>query len=963
MSQIPIPSAMEPRGASRHSPLSFCVSLLALLPLFNTVAAVPYTPSKICLSSAHNDSLAYLLRPSGSGSTEFLSLNLSASIDAGKTSFDTILSQTPFHSTDTSSTFIPTVDDQGVITVYAGDCQNSAQQSIWQFQPDGNSSTGNGTWSQLSVNSGKGDIRPNYLAAGFSFTPADSKDISMYSFGGMCPFANSTDETWISAANYSQSMIALNPSGENAYDAAIVGNRAPPVPEAGMAVVPMTPISSKTEKQQDFLLIGGHTQHAFLNMSQLAIFSVPQESWSFVKAKSAATARTELAIRDQSIVEPRSGHAAVLSEDGKKVYVIGGWVGDTSVPADPQFAVLELGENYGGSGDWTWTIPPISISSEAGIESGTGVFGHSAAMLPGGVLMIAGGYSIPKRSTKRAASSVERNSQVYLYNSTSGDWVASYTNPAAAKSSSASASHSSDRLSKGQKIGLGIGLGIGLPILLAILAFGLRYHQKRRVKGKRDSQLRELALGAERAHFWGRDDPYQASSIRSSQMSERVDPSTGIPWSSNPNRHSSRRQPLKEQGEGAESRGLLAESPSPKKSSLDSPLLSQVRSHRQSGLADYRRSDTTGEIHPIDEREEDEAIFRERVLATVPKDDRPHLHDDEDPFSDTPFATPRSTIFGVGLGPFYSRRKDMGSVDGDGRSTSSKSERTSTGLSGLSDSSDFSFSSRPTGQVMQARAVYIDRPLSWSSSGGRSIDQIGAASIHSRDTTQSDVDGFMVPSEKSYSGDSYSTAQTTMLERQAEKASLLDDISTPLEPTPSRPPPSSRQRSSGVFETVRRALTLTRRDYTAQPELNDDGVASGIDRRSTVVGPGLGTNNSGANTPRRAVSASAELFRRKQGARASNAKKRMSDNDFVTPRSTRDDLFIGAPGYLGDDETMDDDWEGYTGENRNVQMTYLAPRERLRVVNATAGDMDNVSQRSTSRSVSGPTPSRRVSSG
>lgn len=948
MSQIATPNAMEPRGCSKRSPLaSSSSSSWVFFALLNVAAAVPYTPSTLVLSSQHNDSLAYLLRPNGAGSTEFLSLNLSSSIDAGKTSFDTLFPDTPFHSTGQSSTFVPTVNDEGVITVYAGDCQNTAQQSVWQFQLDSNSSTGNGTWNQLSVMPGKGDIRPNHLAAGFSFTPAESSLTDMYSFGGMCPFANSTDETWVSAANYSQSMIALKPSKNNDYDSTLTGARAPPVPEAGMAVVPLTPISSRTEKQQDFLFLGGHTQHAFLNMSQLAIFSVPQESWNFVKASSAASARTELAIRNKPTIEPRSGHAAVLSADGKKVFVIGGWVGDTSVPADPQFAVLELGEDYGGSGEWTWNVPLSSLSSEVGIAAGTGIFGHSAAMLPGGVLMIAGGYNIPKQNSKRAASPVERNSQVYLYNSTSEDWVTSYTNPAA--KSTPLVSHHSGGLSKAQKTGLGVGLGLGLPLALTVLACMLRYHQKRRVKGKRDSQLRELALGAERAHFWGRDEPYQASSIRSSQMSEKLDP-----WAGN---QSSIRPPRKSQGEaneGTERTGLLAESPSPKKSQETRP--NQGWSYRQSALTDYRRGDTTSEIHPIDEREEDEAIFRERLMATIPKDEKPHIHDDEDPFSDTPFATPRSTIFGVGLGPFYTRRKGMGSVDGDGRSSPAKSERTSTGLS---ETSDFSFSSRPTGQVSQARAVYIDRPLSWGSTGARSVDQFGAASIHSRETTHSDVDGMTAPSELSYSGDSYSTAQTTMLDRQAEKASLMldNDMQSPLESSPSK---LSRQRTSGVFETVRRALTLTRRDYTADPEPDVTGIASGIDRRSTVIGQGLHSTNSGTNTPRRAVSASADLFRRKQ-AKALNSKKRISDNTFLSPRSTRDDLFLGAPGYLGNDETMDDEWEGDGVENRNVQTSYLAPRERLRVVNATAGDMDNISQRSTSRSVSGPTPSRRVS--
>ena len=53
-----------------------------------------------------------------------------------------------------------------------------------------------------------------------------------------------------------------------------------------------------------------------------------------------------------------------------------------------------------------------------------------------------------------------------------------------------------------------------------------------------------------------------------------------------------------------------------------------------------------------------------------------------------------------------------------------------------------------------------------------------------------------------------------------------------------------------------------------------------------------------------------------------------------------------------DDSDSDSDLEGAT-DGRRVQMTYTAPKERLRVVNATARDMDNFSEKSVSRSNSG----------
>ncbi|KAI2717537.1 hypothetical protein CBS147332_4417 [Penicillium roqueforti] len=938
--------------------------LLALLALGGPSTAIPYTPSSIFLSPQHNDSLAYILRPSSTGGTEFVSLNLSSSIDAENLSYQNLLKSTPFYSSDQNSSFISTINDQGFITVYSGNCHSASDKPIlWEFHPNSNSPVGNGTWQKLPVITSDAKTAPNYLAAGFTYSASRNEDeSSMYAFGGMCPFANSTDETWVSAANYSHSTVVLGPSPyyNTKFTAATTGKRAPPIAEAGMAVVPLQPTyaAGSTGKQQDFLFIGGHTRQAFLNMSQLAIFSLPQQSWSFVSAVSNLTPKTELTVRDTVSIEPRSGHTAVLSEDGNKVFVFGGWVGDITVPAEPQFAVLDLAEGFGGTTEWIWTAP----SSEGlGITEGTGIFGHGAAMLPGGVMMISGGYTIPKSSSKRALPTTQSNPQIYLYNVTSSSWVTSYSNPAA---SSSNAFPHSGKLSSSQKAGLGVGLGIGCPVAIAIVLCGWNYHRKRRGKSQRDSQLRELALGAERSHFWGRDCPTQASSIRGSGMSQTRD-ALVYPWSAN--RCQTTQPNWKVQGEGtAERTGLLVDPPSLAKnnrSPMIPPVSNRPFSYRNS---EYRWSDATGDIHPIDEREEDEEILREHLMASTPAETRPTVKttEPEDPFSDTPYATPRSTIFGVGLGPFYSRRKDIGSVD---PVSPTKSEQTATNLS---ETSTFSFAStQPVGKVNQARAILVDRPLSWGS-GHQSLEYLAAGSVHS------DPDG-VAPSENSVSADSYSTARTNMSHRQSENESLLFDAFDPTTPSSPSPPssPSKLPRESKpkpadwVINTMRRALTMTRRSPDSQLDSGASTTstahrASGIDRRSTLLGSDQQFTCSGPSSPRRAVSASAELFRRKQGAKDWNAGKRVSDDVFNTARSTRDDLFIGAPGYLGneagfgDDEEDVHDWdlEG-AAEGRRVQITFTVPREKLRVVNATAGDVDSMSE----RSVSWSTGNRRVS--
>lgn len=901
-----------------------CYPLCALALVGPSLAI--YTPTSVFLSPQHNDSLAYILRPGVGGETEFLSLNLSTSINAENPSYNTLWSNTPFY-TDQNSTFTPAIDDQGLITVYTGNCQSAADHpSLWQFHPDANSSIGNGTWDQLRVNT-NGKTAPKHLAAGFTYSSNQAKESSMYAFGGMCPFPNSTDQTWIEAANYSQSTVVLGQSAyySNKYTASTTGNRAPPVAEAGMAVIPLpaTYSTGSMGKQQDFLFIGGHTRQAFLNMSQLAVFSLPQQSWSFVSARDESI-KTELAIRGMTAVEPRSGHSAVLSEDGNKIFVLGGWVGDVSVPADPQFAVLERVEGFGGAADWIWRTP---ASDGSGIADGSGIFGHGAVMLPGDVMLISGGYNIAKQVSKRAVGATS-NSQVYLYNVTSNSWVTSYSNPAA--TSEFPSGQTSNALSSSQKAGLGVGLGLGIPAVIALALFVWNYHKKRCVKGKRDSQLRELALGAERAHFWGRDDPDQASSIRSSGMSEKRD-NPANPWSPNRN-HSTAPSWPDRRGSTAERTGLLMDAPSPVRSNPP-PANMRPFSNR---FSDYQRSDAA-EIHPIDEREEDEA-FRENLLATVPTTSQTAMKpESEDPFSDTPYATPRSTIFGVGLGPFYTRRKDI-SRDAE---SPTKSEHTTTNLS---EASELSFdSSQSIGQVQQARAVVIERPYSWGSDR-HSLEDISAHSPNG-----------VAPSEKS--SDSYSTAQTTMSRRQAESESLLFDAAerstTPMTfYEPSSPSKLLRQKSrssSGwVMNTMRRALTMTRRD--PWNSVSENGFASGAAQHNTD----LGSNQEATSTiPRRAVSASAELFRRKQGAKDWNA-KRVSDDVFNTARSTREDLFRDAPGYLGNEALDDDeedvhDWdlEG-TAENRRVQVTFTAPREKLRVVNATAGDLDSFSERSPS---------------
>ncbi|KAF7597469.1 hypothetical protein BBP40_003716 [Aspergillus hancockii] len=901
--------------------------LLVLLLVGSAFAAIPYHQSYLLYSSEHNASIVYLLRPGGNDTTEFLSLNISKDINSANPQYETLLDNAPFQPDKQSSAFVPAVDQYGVIKTYVGDCHNtSGYGALWQFTPDATSSIGNGTWEKVEVNGdGQSDVTPHgpgYLAAGFTFASTNTTNSSVYTFGGMCPLPGALEVTWIPAANYSQSMVVLDTpksSSLSSYQVSTTGNRAPPIPEAGFTITPLqatyrTASGGTLLRQQDFLMIGGHTQQAFINMSQVAVFSLPQSSWSFVTiASTQSLSRIELTVRESPIVEPRSGHTAVLSPDGDKVFIFGGWVGNTSNPARPQLAILELGTDYTGSAEWTWKIPP---TKDTGMAEGTGIYGHGATILPGGVMMISGGYRI-SLPTKRSIAGSQLNTQVLMYNVTSGSWVSSYTNPNKRSGSSASPkSEGESSSSASRKAGLGAGLGIGIPVVAGAAVFFWFFFRRRRVRRARDQELRKLALSAERSHFWGGEDSHLASSIRRPSMRE-ADADNDYPWSNN--RGFGRPTNWRDNPEiMAERTSLLADIPSPIKSSR--PLVTPRMYRPPAQCNEYRRSDGTGDIHPIDEREEDEAHGGE-------------MHERAEPFREPPFLTPRSTIGGE-LFPEGAAAFAAGvGIENDGHA-SEHDERTPSNLSD---------SSRSANSAHQSRVIG-NNPLNQSSSGRDFPEKPSSAS----NQTWSRPNSATLSQEKRYSSESFSTAHTTLSQRQAEGERLLRSDPEPSSPTNDlvpRPLSITKPRASEWISNVRRVLSVTRK----RPPTAEDGsiasTASGIDRRSSVLGSAgpLFDNETELRLPRRSVSASAELFRRKQGAKDWGAGNIVSRE--LTGRSTCDDF--GLDGIV---DLAEDDWdvEG-AAENRRVQITFTVPKEKLRVVNASAGDMDNISELSISR--------------
>lgn len=904
------------------------LTLLCLLSIFtHALARIPYTPSSLLYSSQHNGSFAYLLRTTNER-TEFISLDVSTKVDTNKPSYTVLRDEAPFKKNNAKSAYTPVIDQDGVVKVYAGDCWDSeSQPKLWTFKADPSSSTGDGKWEDFSALGLEGQAssatnRPRHLSAGFTYSSSNQTKSSVFAFAGMCPYQGDSTSSWVSAANYSQTMTVLVPcERENCYQASTTGDRAPPIPEAGFTITPLQATfgyaDGELRQQQDFLLIGGHTEQAFINMSEVAVFSAPQNSWSFVTVGSVAeTSRNDLAFRDTALIEPRSGHTAVLSPDGSKVIVFGGWVGNTSVAASPQLAILEVGGGFAGSGKWTWRLP-----SSSGGPEGPGVYGHGATMLPGGIMMVAGGYRISQLS-KRSGTEPELNSQIYLYNVTTNTWASSYQNPSFDPAQAANTSAASDSGPIfNRKAGLGVGIGLGVPALAGLGLLAFYVCRRRGVRRGRDNEIRKLALGAQRPHYWGRDSEL-ASSIRNPSMRESV--SSDYPWSAN-NRPRSvgKKVDWNDTAEPvAERTGLLGDPHTsgnihvPKKHNR--PILNA--GVYRPPYHDYRRGENAGVIHPIDEREEDEIDQTERDQARETADSQL-------------FATARNTQV------YALHASGDGTTTAGGGSGRASPDKEQQALSNLSDSS---------ASEKSAQSV---KPVATSGPASRAIffENQASASGHDREAIRSQDSSTSNSSyDKRYSSDSFSTAHSTMSQRQAEGEFLLRD-SDNIEPSPStalfshNSASQSRARAADWIGGIRRVLSVSRRRPAASDEPATISRASGIDAE------GSGTSPANSTFPRRSVSASAgELFKRKQGAKDWGVGNRLSqDTGYHSARSSRGGFGLDGHVDIGSDEEWD--VEG-AAEGRRVQVTFTVPKEKLRVVNASAGDMDGLSVNSVSRS-------------
>ncbi|EZF30900.1 hypothetical protein H109_07151 [Trichophyton interdigitale MR816] len=916
-------------------------------------ADLPYNPSSFWVSTtAENHTVAYFIS-STSNEVRFQYINLTRPFDAVSPSFSNIASP-PFSPNDAKS-IIPIADPDGIPTIYAGDCRSSKAE-VWRFETENTKDMAdmNGKWLKSAIQQKKGRSGmpwrgPNYLAAGIGFsTPESDSAPDIYVFAGMCPTDEIRLKSWIADAEYSRNMTYLqtemsSPSPD--YNIEKLSIRSPPVAEAGFSMTPLVPAYSNSStgarlRHQSFVLAGGHTQSAFVNMSQIALFSLPEESWSYVTVNQELSDSSQARLPEGiSGIEPRSGHTAVLTPDGSKIVIFGGWVGDTSVPAQPQLAILDIGEDYGGSGDWTWEIPK---SSPDGLPENTGVFGHGAAMLPGNVMLITGGYRIPPRSFKRTNNEFVANDQTFLFNTTSGTWVTSYTPPDIA--SVPNEHHRGPLSTTLQKVGLGVGLGVGVPVaaLAAVLVFFVcRNRRAREHRKTREQTLRSLALGAERPHFEAPDQ--QMMQLDSAQH-------YGFGGYSD----------IQNSPFAAERTGLLVDNPSPTRG-----LRASVRSRGyQPGILqdDPRRNIKFSQIQPIDEGEEYDAIQSIPAGAAGCRDSK--CSSNSDPFKDPP--SPSKDCFPSLVPEDQSRSQTndenihewvhtlssekLEKLEKPPSITSEKQDRTLSNLSGTSGTSSSSHRTNPK---------LLDRSVSQRSNFGNPSNFGSSERGHTADSDRA------VPGRVALSG--RPSSQLSYAQLQAEGSSLLGTNPSWMPQQDPNQPADQRQGpiTLELAGTIRRVLGSLRRSETsggsnktpnqAEPRASNQRSSSTSPTKSFYSLPDeenqgyLETVQGASQRPHRAVSTSSSVLRRKQGAKDWNAKRKSGDSSILRQGKSRYESSsaevgsaVGGASYRSseDDYDFDDeDWDvEAAAEGRVVQVTFTVPKERLRVVNAGAGD-------------------------
>lgn len=988
--------------------------------------SLPYNPANIFLLP--NSNIAYIFRESthSSSQAQLFSFDHSAGFTTAASSLNTVSESLPFLSETKSISYTPAINADGNMTAIAGDCSLGVDGlQPWVFQPDQEESNGSGSWSQIDIGSKslggeEAMAGSNYLASAASFSQyanASGGVTSIYTFGGMCPESTSTADTWQKDANYSNLMVQLSDgapeAGATTYDVSALENRGPPIAQAGATLtglkIAYTSSSSggATAQQQDFVLLGGHTQGAFINTSQVAVFSLPQASWSFMPVHQPSNSRTDLAVRrrqDVSEVTPRSGHTAVLSESGDSIIVFGGWVGNVNTPASPQLAILDMGSG----GDWSWRVPEQSGNL---LAADSGLYGHGAAILPGNVMMIVGGYNTGRVSSKFLRRSTQAaNDQILFYNVTSSSWLTTYNPPVDQHSSSGPLSHTSE------KVGLGTGLGFGAALLVSVVVFYFWY--SKRLRRAREERQRTLLAHSSDGSF-GQMDQLEQPFLNDGGFDGRGgdEAAVGRFWPTGGAAGSYPKPP-----EMQHTTGMFVNMPSPTRGLRRGGGGRNYQYHAAPRF-DEKRISRGGNIHPIAEHvNEDEDGQEERRSASDELTDaerklkdleRVLMSNDDDPFADeppnplgshpvSPVAPSTATIMRVPTGAsrmsartvqrrplsgeaessnwVVEREEDEATAeDENGRFSPTKSssdERTSSTLSErsahttTSDTSITRTMSTRTGALLAAAAAAYranpaqagtsptdERTRTMSTNGGRKSPYYFASRARSSTAGSATTPG--ARNSMIGDGESFTTARSNFADLQSEGEALLGG-----RPAIDRDDPY--QRAFAAQNPTRPAAQPISTSWGSVQQRRKPGLIGSLRRAINAVGERSFSLTSSVDPHRndlqQASSSSSPTRDRKQIG--STPRRAVSDGGALLKQKRgqkdwQDDLgfapYTDDPGAndwgeprssLEKKRDAEEEWD-VEGEasKRDVQVMFTVPKSRLRVVN---DDMDRASLRSAS---------------
>ncbi|KAK7415288.1 hypothetical protein QQZ08_012386 [Neonectria magnoliae] len=917
------------RGHSRRASSTAAISAAALLFASTPLASAhtyPYVPTQVLLAGpacadsmtpCEGSDLAYIFRQADAGAVEFRSLNFSSSVSADLDLESPTGDELPFLDRESDTTaFGAARTPNGTLLVYAGDCETGAG-NVWSY------TTHDDRWVKRGLgDSGDGTRAPYFLGGtvAFSSTLAPEMDQpTIYTYGGMCGSPTDNETEWQGAANYTKSMLSLAPKKDEAdtpYTLSLASSAGPRTPIAGFTLTGLTPSmtnkSGIVTQQASWVLLGGHSQTAFINMSTAAVWNLPAESWTYVniQAPDESQRSTDLAVKDESSNEKtarrrattvddvysRSGHTATLSEDGLSIVVLGGWVGDVETPAEPQLAILEMSEAYSG---WQWSIPAKQPEVD--------LYGHGSAVLPGNVMMVYGGWEISSSSskTKRQESTSPR-----FLNLTSMTWSSSYQNPDAGDEDTDDGNAPKEGgKPNGKRLGLGLGLGFGLTAVIAVLGLVgfccFKKHKRRREN--RDKAVRALSQDA--SHFLRDHD----------EMLERDDDPWGTGgWHTGQDPYLAGERSL-----GYESirpqRNVSFAGPLPELHLPRKPILKQPRGgYVQTATRPPSFVATPGRIHPIYEDDEEESYHHFREEIQTPTSDAP-----SDPFQMPPHnSNVPAPLFASGGRGSATPSPEGPRHDPEVQDWVSDVDAADAMLARMNSRGPQGRGSPTRRGSYRAVSLRDDESRSGSNlseSTRSTTDSLKQSSLGRRISTLSPLligGGVEHPKPGSSSSSSYNTARSSFGALQAEGPALLMgrgagggyDEDEP--PQPSSPSKSKPRR--GWLGSLRRVFSNSSTPMSSREDMSQV-------RRSFDQEPVGGDYEPGL------VGLHGELLRRKQGRQG-------------WEEGSEGALGTGAGTVPSAERSPESDWDIERAvEQRLVQVMFTVPRERLRVVN---GDVE-----------------------